>query len=207
MEYVINIAIVGILAAILIPVFVQARGKARRVACASNMRHLYTAFAMYAGDHDGHLPPYSNNILYAHDDTQEKDPGRRHYPPSGARLTGALLPYTHDKDVWFCRDDSLAGKSTLSLSYPAGLWIDHRYSSYDTAWWMGLRTHPAGMAGVTMVDRQGKPMTMNASQEVMLSDEQIQQTGCGDWLYSHRNQFNQLFLDGHIKLVTVQCAK
>ncbi|MEO7717292.1 MAG: hypothetical protein ABIY70_13915 [Capsulimonas sp.] len=171
------------------------------------MRKLYIAYDMYANDHDGLLPPYTNNLLYARDEQQQKDPYKKHYPPSGALLTAALKPYTHAEPVWFCPDDTLAQQSTLSLSYPAGLLIDHRYSSYETAWWMGLKKRPADMDGIMMKNRSGKPVIMDPSHEVMLADEQIQQTGCGDWLYSHQNDFTCLYLDGHCHAVTGTCAK
>jgi type II secretory pathway pseudopilin PulG len=66
------IAIIAILAAILFPVFAQARAKARQASCLSNMRQLGTSMRMYAQDYDGyhvymwwewHIPlyPYIKN--------------------------------------------------------------------------------------------------------------------------------------------------
>ena len=46
------IAIIAILAAILFPVFAQAREKARQTACASNEKQLGLAFLQYAQDYD-----------------------------------------------------------------------------------------------------------------------------------------------------------
>jgi prepilin-type N-terminal cleavage/methylation domain-containing protein/prepilin-type processing-associated H-X9-DG protein len=51
-ELLVVIAIIAILAAILFPVFAQARDKARQTACLSNMKQLATAMAMYAQDYD-----------------------------------------------------------------------------------------------------------------------------------------------------------
>ncbi|MCC2672524.1 MAG: hypothetical protein K0Q72_4996, partial [Armatimonadetes bacterium] len=45
-------AIIAILAAILFPVFAQAREKARQTTCLSNMRQLGTALSMYINDYD-----------------------------------------------------------------------------------------------------------------------------------------------------------
>ncbi|MBC8102947.1 MAG: DUF1559 domain-containing protein [Cytophagales bacterium] len=51
-ELLVVIAIIAILAAILFPVFAQAREKARQATCASNLKQLGGALAMYAQDHD-----------------------------------------------------------------------------------------------------------------------------------------------------------
>ena len=54
-ELLVVIAIISILAAILFPVFAQAREKARQTACLSNGKQIGTAFLMYAQDYDENL--------------------------------------------------------------------------------------------------------------------------------------------------------
>lgn len=56
-ELLVVIAIIAILAAILFPVFAQAREKGRVASCTSNLKQVYTALAMYADDNRGFLPP------------------------------------------------------------------------------------------------------------------------------------------------------
>jgi prepilin-type N-terminal cleavage/methylation domain-containing protein/prepilin-type processing-associated H-X9-DG protein len=51
-ELLVVIAIIAILAAILFPVFAQAREKARQTSCLSNSKQLGTAMMMYAQDYD-----------------------------------------------------------------------------------------------------------------------------------------------------------
>jgi len=51
-ELLVVIAIIAILAAILFPVFAQAREKARQTMCASNARQMGAALMMYAQDYD-----------------------------------------------------------------------------------------------------------------------------------------------------------
>src|SRR5689334_16347335 len=58
------IALIAILAAILFPVFGQARSKARQATCQSNLKQMGTAFAMYAADNDG-LFPNPGGYLYS----------------------------------------------------------------------------------------------------------------------------------------------
>jgi prepilin-type N-terminal cleavage/methylation domain-containing protein/prepilin-type processing-associated H-X9-DG protein len=70
-ELLVVIAIIAILAAILFPVFAQAREKARSASCQSNLKQLGIAHAMYAQDYDEmltgrvmwapRLEPYTKN--------------------------------------------------------------------------------------------------------------------------------------------------
>jgi prepilin-type N-terminal cleavage/methylation domain-containing protein len=55
-ELLVVIAIIAILAAILFPVFSQAREKARQGQCLSHYRQLGTGISLYAQDHDDWMP-------------------------------------------------------------------------------------------------------------------------------------------------------
>ena len=55
-ELLVVIAIIAILAAILFPVFAQAREKARQISCLSNQKQLANAMLMYVQDFDETLP-------------------------------------------------------------------------------------------------------------------------------------------------------
>ncbi|HVK03316.1 MAG TPA: prepilin-type N-terminal cleavage/methylation domain-containing protein [Armatimonadaceae bacterium] len=75
-ELLVVIAIIAILAAILFPVFAQAREKARQTTCASNMKQMSLGLAMYRQDYDEMFnPPFLKNI-------DEVPPGGYWAPPS-----------------------------------------------------------------------------------------------------------------------------
>ena len=57
-ELLVVIAIIAILAAILFPVFAQAREKARQASCMSNLKQVGTAVYMYNQDYDELMPRF-----------------------------------------------------------------------------------------------------------------------------------------------------
>src|SRR5919205_3767504 len=60
-ELLVVIAIIAILAAILFPVFAQARAKARQTSCLSNMKQIGTGLYMYVQDYDETLAGNDTN--------------------------------------------------------------------------------------------------------------------------------------------------
>src|SRR5689334_17839448 len=64
-ELLVVIAIIAILAAILFPVFAQAREKARSASCLSNLKQLSLGMTMYAQDYDETFPQWQWDHHYA----------------------------------------------------------------------------------------------------------------------------------------------
>lgn len=93
-ELLVVIAIIAILAAILFPVFAQAREAARKATCVSNMKQIGLGLLMYAGDYDETLPWAASNITTSENFAwyQNIEP----YIKSGIRRdsTGAFTPTT-----------------------------------------------------------------------------------------------------------------
>jgi prepilin-type N-terminal cleavage/methylation domain-containing protein/prepilin-type processing-associated H-X9-DG protein len=58
-ELLVVIAIIAILAAILFPVFAQAREKARAISCVSNLKQIGLSWSMYTQDYDEMVVPFS----------------------------------------------------------------------------------------------------------------------------------------------------
>src|SRR5690242_1981973 len=63
-ELLVVIAIIAILAAILFPVFAQARESARESSCLSNLKQLATAMMMYSQDYDERYPVNGNQVYW-----------------------------------------------------------------------------------------------------------------------------------------------
>jgi prepilin-type N-terminal cleavage/methylation domain-containing protein len=94
-ELLVVIAIIAILAAILFPVFANAREKARETTCVSNLRQIGMAVRMYVQDYDETFP-----IFHAYNNIPAPGtPGHR-----GTEVS--LEPYTKAKDIFRCPNDN-----------------------------------------------------------------------------------------------------
>lgn len=100
-ELLVVIAIIAILAAILFPVFGQAKEAAKKSVCLSNLRQIGMAFAMYGNDYDDRLPDRR--------DLKSGLPGGFRpwttWPPSDPRggwASVVLQPYTKNGQIWVC---------------------------------------------------------------------------------------------------------
>ena len=114
-ELLVVIAIIAILAAILFPVFAQAREKARTVSCLSNFKQLGTAFTMYLQDYDEIVLPRYNAC-------PSTGPGAT--PDVPALWTNTIQPYIKNKQVFVCPSSSQSKfgdtwntRSTVSTGY------------------------------------------------------------------------------------------
>ncbi len=114
-ELLVVIAIIAILAAILFPVFAQAREKARTISCLSNLKQMGTAFTMYLQDYDEVvLPRYSAC----------PSTGPAPTPDAPTLWTNTIQPYIKNKQVFICPSatntkygDTWNLRSYLSIGY------------------------------------------------------------------------------------------
>ncbi len=113
-ELLVVIAIIAILAAILFPVFAQAREKARAVSCLSNQKQLGLAYMQYLQDYD-------ETFVFS-----------SRWGDAGQGWGGHVYPYVKNTAVYICPDDSLQRP----------VWFPHKVSyaqntilSSNNFWW------------------------------------------------------------------------
>jgi prepilin-type N-terminal cleavage/methylation domain-containing protein len=104
-ELLVVIAIIAILAAILFPVFAQAREAARKTQCLSNVKQLGTATQMYVQDYDGAYYPHRHNVAMGANPLMQ-DPAFAAQITAGAQgkyfWISMLQPYTKNYGVFKC---------------------------------------------------------------------------------------------------------
>jgi prepilin-type N-terminal cleavage/methylation domain-containing protein/prepilin-type processing-associated H-X9-DG protein len=101
-ELLVVIAIIAILAAILFPVFAQARDKARSASCLSNEKQIGLGLMMYTQDYDETYPTayqYKNNTATTNGGSSG---GYVHY-------SAMIQPYIKSDKVWVCPSDKNGG--------------------------------------------------------------------------------------------------
>jgi prepilin-type N-terminal cleavage/methylation domain-containing protein/prepilin-type processing-associated H-X9-DG protein len=124
-ELLVVIAIIGILAAMVFPVFARARESARKAVCLSNVKNIALAVQMYLGDNNDTLPPGEHRQdVWDYFQTgpgggmadEDIEPGQCNEIPWTANpyleWPVVLDEYTKNRDVWRCpsaKMESVAG--------------------------------------------------------------------------------------------------
>lgn len=115
-ELLVVIAIIAVLAAILFPVFAQAREKARQTSCLSNQKQIGTAFMMYVQDYDETTP-----LIIA--GTISGVGGSPHW-------MDILFPYHRSEQIFNCPSDAFQGAGAHRYAYVANRGNNRWYGSY-----------------------------------------------------------------------------
>jgi prepilin-type N-terminal cleavage/methylation domain-containing protein/prepilin-type processing-associated H-X9-DG protein len=146
-ELLVVIAIIAILAAILFPVFAQAREKARTTACLSNCKQIGTAVQMYTQDYDEMLP--SSGVY-----------GANHPLYKAGYQWGfwviLLDPYIKNRSVWLCPSGKKDGTALIGpktdqfpVNYGYNEYLFH--TSYGFASLASLAGTEAGVSNVSVI--------------------------------------------------------
>lgn len=127
-ELLVVIAIIAILAAILFPVFAQARESARQTGCVNNIKQLTTAWMMYAQDYDEMVVQLV------------KGGATGHGAINNQVWTGTLQPYIKSLDVLLCPSSASKTPGIHFVGDGSPQFYDYRMqplgmNSYLTPYW------------------------------------------------------------------------
>jgi len=205
-ELLVVIAIIAILAAILFPVFAQAREQARKASCQSNLKQLTLAFGMYRQDYDEKYPfggwlPNSNG---------------------SGEWQNTIAPYIKNKGVYRCPSSSDFDEDPNDPT--AWAWnrnpVSYLYNNF-----FAIERNPIPDAAVTApsdavlisdghsdwggrngVDWQGHANSQWLMEDSFFGKDAILLTGWGDHTWGmprHQNGGNFGFADGHVKFYKI----
>lgn len=196
-ELLVVIAIIAILAAILFPVFAQAREKARQISCASNLKQLGLAMLMYAQDYDGKIIAASCYFCPGQPDV---------VPPQQGEWTWQALsyyyPYIKNHGIYICpssEQPTSYGELTYTPTY-GQFWY-----YWDTSW---------GFPHPPMLDEIGNVAPRGIAGTIMIAEaSNVWLWDWGDYgpgtnaevslwprlCANHNGGLNVEFGDGHVK--------
>ena len=115
LELLFTVAIIGTLAAILLPALARAREAARRASCLNNLSQIGIAMHMYAQENDGQLPWSGGG-------------------GNADALMDFASEYVRDSKVFFCPSDTLAGEANDDLYAPRTNTVLGKGRSYRTSY-------------------------------------------------------------------------
>ncbi len=124
-ELLVVIAIIGILAAMVFPVFARARESARKAVCLSNVKNIALAVQMYLADNNDTLPPgeHRQEVTDYFEalggfDPSTGDCGVQHTNQLNPYLRWAVVldEYTKNRDVWRCPSARLNHGATFVIA-------------------------------------------------------------------------------------------
>ncbi|MCW3095746.1 MAG: prepilin-type N-terminal cleavage/methylation domain [Chthonomonadaceae bacterium] len=192
-ELLVVIAIIAILAAILFPVFAQAREKARGVSCLSNLKQIGTGFMMYTQDYDENLCPPFIGAVGANAQTWDR----------------LMQPYVKSTQLMECPSDAysphvdvknnkiVAGNLVRSYTVPSQLgWEWGNTSSNPNGRIFAVSLATIGFPAITiqLFERDNCNWVGGDWNWCSVSD------GSNEWAYRHSGRSNLMYVDGHAKI-------
>ena len=208
-ELLVVIAIIAILAAILFPVFAQARESARRTACLSNMKQANAGLTMYQQDYDERLPTLTDDTAFS--------------PSTRMDAWNLLQPYIKNRDVFYCPDRSQVGcgyrqfvgygqnDRCNGVGYNWGpvqfaggglLNTAAQFGSVTVYMGVSLASLPAPADTFTFGDTQDTPFYTISNPSIISGV-----AGNSNSALLHHGRFNMAYADGHAKNMNWRAGK
>jgi prepilin-type N-terminal cleavage/methylation domain-containing protein/prepilin-type processing-associated H-X9-DG protein len=189
-ELLVVIAIIAILAAILFPVFAQAREKARQAACMSNSKQIALGARMYMDDYDGSTPG-RGRCTGSNPDPQSMGGSsfRRADDPQSA--PALFNPYVKNFGVWICPSDTFTG-----VDLPVGVRNTYVFAAIGTVITDPAQAEEFASTTVIMHDNYSfrDYSAIGVCQAAPIQNAPLRK-------YPHVNKsINNTFLDGHVKI-------
>lgn len=220
-ELLVVIAIIAILAAILFPVFAQARDSARATSCRNGMNQIGKGLMMYASDYDGRLP-WASRWYSA---------GKGGIYGDGTGFVGTvLLPYTGNNiNVWHCPSNPVKHDPKIPPgdpgNYLSGDALTNRknqnfafhYNHFSGGWPLTPGLPTWCLAGQKIDGAVEWPPLQNSSmltyaeagrgvtevpvcwERRIMSTAVTPDESLAGGILPHKGGWNVLFLDGHVK--------
>ncbi len=210
-ELLVVIAIIAILAAILFPVFAQAREKARMTSCLSNAKQIGLAAKMYLDDYDGAFPAWSGQMgadnehghIYAgvYPNVWGNAPAIVDYIEKRT-YRGQLMPYMKNARMWGCPSD---GTFEDKVSGGLNRYVDYIYRMrcYSGTIPIHVQTYapwlPAGPLKEGQIGSPAQMFIFNEARPYHQMRFEVTEWSGGFKVYAPSSQENYVFADGHAK--------
>jgi prepilin-type N-terminal cleavage/methylation domain-containing protein/prepilin-type processing-associated H-X9-DG protein len=195
-ELLVVIAIIAILAAILFPVFAQAKEAAKKTSCLSNMKQLGLSTRLYAGSFD--------DILFYRSGSANSRSGN--IPTVNAnRWWNLLMPYANNKDIFKCPSDSAP---TLSKDVDGALTISRSYIAIFPAESLSLTAIENSVDTPLITEKWGQDHNGAIADSWIepyngdFSIDSFDRTRTYKAADRHAQQMNAVFFDSHAKSKT-----
>lgn len=186
-ELLVVIAIIAILAAILFPVFISVRAKAKQARCMNNMNQIGLAVLQYVQDHNGMFPTVDiSNPMWNVNNSRQYG------------VFYVIAPYLKNVRVLLCPNH----KGTSRINYVVNGSRTVSNSGYDTVWGYINETG-------TVYSYAAKEGVIRTPTRVIAVFEEWRDQWCGDvnsgWYHEffknplHNGGMNFAFCDGHAR--------
>ncbi len=205
-ELLVVIAIIAILAALLFPVFAQARRKAYSSTCVSNLHQAGIAFGMYTSDYDGLYPIAVDPADRDTPQIWDAFPDFKARIPQLAWLHEVLQPYVKSKEMFHCPSDTGIGiedfTSMLLNAKPTS------FGKYGTSYLYRTEIAVRGLHDGSFADPARVNLYMDGSGIWHGSGPSDESIGVLNWFKNNpdlqNRRFHTLFADGHVKSLNFQ---